>query len=108
MTNLIKFDGFDGSEIRVTDDGRYSVFDVIAFCGKKSQSEVWKRLCVQFPEVLTKCDNFKFPGKGQRETPVASREGFCTLSDCSLVRWVVPIVRKPLKSLLPTLTLPLN
>ena len=75
MTNLIKFDGFDGSEIRVTDDGRYSVFDVIAFCGKKSQSEVWKRLCVQFPEVLTKCDNFKFPGKGQRETPVASREG---------------------------------
>jgi len=71
MTNLIKFDGFDGSEIRVTDDGRYSVFDVIAFCGKKSQSEVWKRLCVHFPEVVATTEEFQFPGRGQRKTPVA-------------------------------------
>ena len=74
MTNLISFDGFDDSEIRVNKDGCYSVFDVIRFCGCKSQHEVWKRLTVRYPEVSSKCENFKFSGKGQRETPVANRE----------------------------------
>lgn len=72
--NLISFEEISDSEIRVNENGCYSVFDVIRFCGCKSQHEVWKRLCVSFPEVLTKCENFKFPGKGQRETPVANRE----------------------------------
>jgi len=75
MTNIIKFDGFDSTEIRTTEDGRFSVFDVIKFCGQKNPWEVWKRLCNEHSEVLTKCDNFKFPGKGQRQTPVADRAG---------------------------------
>lgn len=75
MSNLIKFDGFDNGEIRVTEDGRYSVFDVIKFCGKGGERKVWERLCTQFPEVVAKCHNFKFSGQGQRETPVAGREG---------------------------------
>lgn len=76
MTNLIRFDGFDDAEIRVTPDGRYSVYDVIRFCGCKGQWEVWKRLAVAFPELLTKCEEYKFAGRGgaARPTPVASRE----------------------------------
>ncbi len=75
MTNLITFDGFSDTEIRVTPDGRFSVYDVIKFCGCSSEREVWKRLQERYPEVVTLCDNFKFPGKGQRNTPVADRPG---------------------------------
>ncbi|MFZ9739571.1 MAG: hypothetical protein ACO3EZ_16350 [Prochlorotrichaceae cyanobacterium] len=74
MTNLIKFDGFDDSEIRITDDDRYSVLDLIKFCGQKNPRQVWKRLTERFSEVVTKCDSYKFPGKGQQETPVANRQ----------------------------------
>lgn len=86
MTNLITFDNFDNAEIRITEDGRYSVYDVIRFCtGSKNPSQFWngdktdrptrqKGIVERFPEVIRKTDNFKFPGKGQRETPVANRE----------------------------------
>jgi len=74
MTNIITFDGFENSDIRVTPSGEYSVFDVIKFCGQKNPWEPWKRLCTKYPEVITKCEDFKFPGKGQRNTPVANRE----------------------------------
>jgi len=33
---------------------------------------VLKRLAERYPEVTTKCGNFKFAGQGARETPVAS------------------------------------
>ena len=75
MTNIIKFDGFDSTEIRTTEDGRFSVFDVIKFCGCSSERKVWERLVERHPEVVTFCHNFKFPGKGQRQTPVADRAG---------------------------------
>lgn len=86
MTNIVRFDDFSDAEIRVTEDGRYSVYDVIRFCtGSKNPSQLWngdksdrktrqKGLVERFPEVIRKTDNFKFPGKGQRETPVANRE----------------------------------
>lgn len=80
MTNLIRFDGFDDAEIRVTADGRYSVYDVIRFCGCKGERKVWERLAERYSEVVTFCHNFKFAGKGQRETPVASREGILHFS----------------------------
>lgn len=73
-SNIISFDGFP-EEIRMTEDGRYSVYDVIKFCGKKNPRDSWSDLSRQFPEVVTKTDNLKFPGPGQRETPVAGREG---------------------------------
>jgi hypothetical protein len=63
-------------EIRVTDDGRSSVYDIIQVIGgKKNPRETWKRLCDDYPEVVTFCDNFQFPGVGQRPTPVADIEG---------------------------------
>ena len=86
MSNLIKFDDFNDSSIRVTDDGRYSVYDVIRFCsGLKNPSQFWngdksarttrqKGLVERFPEVIRKTEGFKFPGRGQKETPVANRE----------------------------------
>jgi len=74
MTNIVRFNDLSDSGIRLTDDGRFSVLDVIEFCGKKNPSDAWKALSDQHSEVLGKSDNFKFPGRGQRFTPVANRE----------------------------------
>ena len=75
MTNLIKFEALDDAAIRVNEDGRYSIFDVIRLCGCSSERKVWERLTERYPEVVAKCHNFKFQGRGQRETPVTDREG---------------------------------
>ena len=62
-------------EIRVTEDGRYSVYDTIKVIGgKKNPRDAWNALGVMYPEVVGKTDNFKFPGGGQRFTPVANAE----------------------------------
>jgi hypothetical protein len=75
-SNIVSVLSFDNDAIRTTGDSRVSVFDFIRVVGgQKSQHEVWKRLCKQYPEVLTLCDDFKFSGKGQRNTPVAGKEG---------------------------------
>ncbi|MBW4648060.1 MAG: hypothetical protein KME06_05080 [Kastovskya adunca ATA6-11-RM4] len=67
----------DNAGIRRTPDGRSSVYDLIKVIGQqKDPYNVWKRLSKQFPEVLTKCQNFKFTGKRQRKTPVTDREGW--------------------------------
>jgi hypothetical protein len=64
-----------GSKIRRTEDGRFSVYDLIRIAGgQKNPRQVWKRLCEQYSEVVTKTDNFQFPGKAQRLTPVAISE----------------------------------
>lgn len=62
-----------GGEIRCTEAGQPSVFDMIRVIGgKKDSRKTWKRLCEQHPEVVAKCHGFKFPGRGQQVTPVAS------------------------------------
>lgn len=58
MSNIIKFNDLQNIGIRVTDDSRYSVFDVIAFCGKKNPRQTWESLTNQFSEVVQKTDNF--------------------------------------------------
>lgn len=63
-------------EIRVTPDDRYSVFDVVQVIGgKNNPRKAWSDLKDQFPEVVTRCNNFKFDGQGQRPTPVTDKEG---------------------------------
>lgn len=72
----INIDDFNG-EVRFTPDGRVSVYDAIAFVtGSKNPYSDWKRLQESYPEVLAKCEDFKFPGKGQRLTPVANLQVF--------------------------------
>lgn len=72
MTNLA-LNGY--GEIRVTDDGRYSVYDTIRVCGgKRNPWETWKRLSTEYSEVFAGTTMHKFPGARQRETPVVSLE----------------------------------
>ena len=67
----------DNAEIRRTPDGRASVYDLIEVVGQqKSPRKVWQRLKVSHPEVVTKCHDFKFSGRGQQETPVTDRQGW--------------------------------
>jgi hypothetical protein len=59
-------------QIRVTDQGQPSVFDMIRVLGgQKAPHKAWERLTESHPEVLTKCQHLLFPGPGQRQTPVA-------------------------------------
>ena len=39
--------------------------------GKKNLHDTWAQIVETHPEVVQKTDNLKFPGAGQRETPVA-------------------------------------
>jgi hypothetical protein len=58
--------------IRVNDKQQFSVFDIIEkIAGKEGQRKVWERVTERYPEVVTNCHYFQFPGQGQRETPVA-------------------------------------
>jgi hypothetical protein len=75
--DLIRISELDAS-IRRTDDGRISVYDLIQACGNYKaggERKAWLRLADQFPEVVAKCHTFKFPGRGQQNTPVTDREG---------------------------------
>lgn len=66
----------DAPTIRRTEDGRISVFDALATLGAKQPRVMWRRLIEAYPEVVTFCNNLKFPGAGQRLTPVTSEAGW--------------------------------
>ena len=60
------------------DPPRVSVLDVIsavASLDSNNSSNVYNRIKEQFPEVGTMCTHFKFPGRGQRDTPVTCAKG---------------------------------
>lgn len=63
-------------EVRTTPDKRVSVYDAIkAVTGTRNARVVHDRICERYPEVVAKCYNFKFPGRGQRPTPVTNKQG---------------------------------
>lgn len=67
----------DNAAIRRTSTGQCSVYDLIEVIGGlKNPKKAWKQLTERYPEVVAKCQNFKFPGKGQASTPVTNREGW--------------------------------
>lgn len=68
----------DGTTIRRTQDGRISVFDALKASGAASPRETWKRLSSTYPDIVTKCDNTRFPGRGgaAKATPVTDAEGW--------------------------------
>ena len=72
MTDLVtgKWISDDGA-IRISPEGQPSVFDMIKVLGgQKNPRRAWADLVETHPEVVAKTDNLKFPGPGQRDTPV--------------------------------------
>ena len=68
------------AKIRKTaeDPPRVAVYDalqLITGCSAQNCGIVYQRLSDAFPEVLTNISNFKFPGRGQRDTPVVDAHG---------------------------------
>ena len=67
--------------IRKTNDKdppRVSIIDVIMVIkaqDAKAASVEWCRLADRYPEVSANCTHVKFPGKGQKSTPVADVKG---------------------------------
>lgn len=76
---------FNGGKVRVTDEvpRRASVIDVIRIVlGEHTNpGVVWQRMNddATHAEVITFCYNFKFPGAGQRDTPVTDSAGIMLL-----------------------------
>lgn len=77
------FSELDGAEIR-SDGDRFSVHDFIQIVGgQKNPWEVWKRLCDKYSELLTVCEEYKFPGTrggAARKTPATNREGIIQIA----------------------------
>ena len=75
-----------GSKIRRTNDGRFSVYDLIRVAGgKKGERKVWERLCQQFPECVAKCHAVELGiGKAKKSTPVA------TVENCLYILGLLP------------------
>ena len=49
----------------------YDIVKLLTGCTDKNMNLVWTRITQSYPEVLTKCKIWKFPGARQRDTPVA-------------------------------------
>jgi DNA-damage-inducible protein D len=110
MSNLSFFaHDFGGHQVRATADGRFSVFDIlVAFgvCDKPNCQKVLKRIQDKYSEVNTFWINFKFPGKGQRNTPVATEEGIYQIlmlcpgkRGAEFRKWASGIIADPDKAL---------
>jgi len=73
---------FAGKEPRITNE-YVSVLDIIQTaggCTKNSVHKIWQRLKETYgEEVLKSCQDLKFPGAGQRETPCVNAKGLVKL-----------------------------
>lgn len=83
-SNSLMLDGiFQGreKEIRITPDKKWiSVFDVIEVVGnQKNARKTWFDIQKSNSEVVASCNNFKFPGPGQRDTPIINAQGLVLL-----------------------------
>ena len=62
----------------IPDPMRASVIDVIKLATGQNNhlsAQSYRRLCETYPEILTHTTDYKFPGQGQRKTPIAGVEG---------------------------------
>ena len=80
LEGLAELTDADTSRIRKTNElpSRASVFDTfqVLFCIRQDMcSSTFQRLSRDHEEVRALCSNFKFPSRGQRETPVADARG---------------------------------
>ena len=75
LAQLLGKDVHSVNRIRTTEKCDVSVIDVVmGVTGKTNNesAEAFRRLCEAYPEVGKKVPHFKFPGRGQRETPIAN------------------------------------
>lgn len=80
MSDLTLFE-IGGGQVRVTPEGRASVFDLIRVaCEDSNPRTTWTRLSADYPEVVAASYNLTFPGAGQRPTPTVDAEGWIRLS----------------------------
>ncbi len=73
---------FQGQHIRATPEcpRRVSVYDSIGvMTGNPNPHQTWKDLHDKFSEELSQTEYFKFPGRGQRNTPVVGARGLVTI-----------------------------
>ena len=73
------------AQIRKTDENppRISIIDVIATISGKDKNhaaEDLRRISTGHPEVNAICVDFKFPGRGQRDTPVTDANGIVEIT----------------------------
>jgi len=75
-----------GSKIRRTDDGRFSIYDLIRIAGgKKNPRDSWKSLCDNHSECVGKSDTVELGiGKAKKSTPVA------TVENCLYILGLLP------------------
>ena len=108
MSNLTFFThDFEGAEVRVTEDRRFSVFDVLVAMGVSNNTKrAQEKLANIRSEVTDNIGYFKFPGRGQRDTPVATEEEiYQILMQCpgavadSFREWAAGIIADPEKAL---------
>ena len=57
----------------------YDVLSLISGHTSNNSSNALQRLVEQFLEATTSCSNFRFPGRDQRDIPVARAEGIVTI-----------------------------
>lgn len=78
MSSLALFAGeYEGSAIRVTEDGKFSVYDVLVALSKPrniNPRQTFANLVDKYPGVMNSIDYFQFSGRGQQLTPVANEE----------------------------------
>ncbi|MEM9805247.1 MAG: hypothetical protein AAF959_08190 [Cyanobacteria bacterium P01_D01_bin.56] len=65
-----------GAKIRRTEDGRCSIYDLIRAVGQRDPYNAWKRLMREHPDILTICQDIKFPGSKQKKTPSVDLQGW--------------------------------
>jgi hypothetical protein len=100
MISMAEVDDDSVQQVRKTAESppRVSVYDVLGMVtgyARDDRSRLFQRLCEQFPEVLTICQDFRFAGRGQRDTPVTDAEGITQIimpANLQLTLWYVTCV----------------
>ena len=84
MVSMAELDEETVQQVRKTAEipPRVSIIDVIVALTRQSATNAnhtWGRVQDSYPEVRHHVTNFKFPGRGQRDTPVTDAEGITQL-----------------------------
>jgi hypothetical protein len=76
-------------DIRVTESGMYSVFDVISVvAGKGSVAKEWKRFSLRYPDTMAKCHSVKLSRSDGKKANMVSPVG--DLATVIEIVWLLP------------------